>query len=401
MSLSRASWPTVRLGDVLTRSLDGVTLQPDRRYRQVKVRLWGKGVVLRDEIEGLEFAGVRRLRVRSGQLILSRIDARNGAIGIVPDELDGAVVSNDFPTFDLDLMRLLPAFLGWLSKTPDLVDRCRGASEGTTNRIRLDEHRFLGIEIPLPPLDEQRRIAARFDRLTELGDDLTQLHRSVGVQLKALMGAHLNRTFGDPYRGVEGTVGSHCLAVLGDVVADVADGPHKTPTYVEDGVPFVTVLNITTGRVSFRTVKYISEADHREYQKRARAERGDVLITKDGTIGIPCYVDTDREFSFFVSVALVKPRRELLDGQYLTWVLRAPYLQVRMRERSRGDMIRHLVLREIRALLLPLPELDRQRQIVEHLEAVKSVTDSFRRVHEERTDDAAALIGGELVRSFS
>ena len=72
------------------------------------------------------------------------------------------------------------------------------------------------------------------------------------------------------------------------------------------------------------------------------------------------------------------------------------------RGQSLAEQDRHvLVLREIRALLLPLPELDRQRQIVEQLWAVKSVTDSFRRLHEERTDEAAALLGGELVRSFS
>lgn len=399
--MSDTRWPIVPLDEVITRSQDRIDLEPDGRYRQVTVRLWGKGVVLRDEVDGLDIAGTRRLRVRSGQLIVSRIDARNGAIGIVPGELDGAIVSNDFPSFDLDVTRLLPKYLGWLARTPRFVERCGAASEGTTNRIRLDEGRLLAIEIPLPPLNEQRRIAARFDRLTELGDDVAQLQRSVGLQLDALLGAHLNSIFGDPYRGVNGAEGRVRLAVLGDVVADVADGPHKTPTYVEDGVPFVTVLNITTGRVSFRTVKHISEADHREYQKRARAERGDVLITKDGTIGIPCYVDTDRDFSFFVSVALVKPRRELLDGRYLTWLLRAPYLQARMRERSRGDMIRHLVLREIRALLLPLPGLDRQRQIVEHLEAVRAMTNSFRRLHEGRTDQVAALLGGELIRFFS
>jgi len=131
---------------------------------------------------------------------------------------------------------------------------------------------------------------------------------------------------------------------------EYADGPHVTPTYVDRGIPFVTVQNITSGRVDFSDLKYITLEDHRQFQRRARVDKGDVLVSKDGTIGIPCLVDTNREFSFFVSVALIKPVRDILDGRFLTWVLRAPYMQERMRERSRGDMIRHLVLREIRDL---------------------------------------------------
>jgi type I restriction enzyme S subunit len=396
-------WPKVRLAELLRPASRPERVDPAKEYALLGVRLDGRGPFHRETVLGSTTSATALARVQASDFIYSRLFAWRGAFGVVGPELDGHYVSGEFPTFlpaddrlDLDFLRLwfrLPSVLA------QVTARSSGSTPTTRNRLR--EDRFLSLEIPLPPLDEQRRIVARLDRLAELGDHLTHLHGSVGAQLEAVMGAHLNRTFGDPYRGVEGTVGSHPLAVLDDVVADVADGPHKTPSYVEDGVPFVTVLNITTGRVSFRTVKYISEADHRVYQKRARAERGDVLITKDGTIGIPCYVDTERQFSFFVSVALVKPRREVLDGQYLTWVLRAPYLQARMRERSRGDMIRHLVLREIRALLLPLPELGRQRQIVEQLEAVKSMTDSFRRLHAERTDQAAALLGGELVPSFS
>ena len=98
-------------------------------------------------------------------------------------------------------------------------------------------------------------------------------------------------------------------------------------------------------------------------RSRAKAEPGDVLISKDGTLGVPCFVDTDREFSFFVSVALIKPKREILDGEFLSWALRAPYLQERIVARSRGDMIRHLVLREIRDLTVPIPPLPDQRRI--------------------------------------
>lgn len=158
-------WPTVRLGEVLKRTAETVTIAPDAEYREITVRLWGKGVVLRGIVSGVAIAGNRRFIAKPGQFILSRIDARNGAIGIVPAQLDGAVVTNDFPLFDLELSKLNAAFLGWLSKTSDFVELCKRASEGTTNRVRLQEERFLTLEIPLPPLPEQRRIVARIEEL--------------------------------------------------------------------------------------------------------------------------------------------------------------------------------------------------------------------------------------------
>ncbi len=120
----------VPLGEVLTKSEEWVALRPDERYRQVTVRLWGQGVVQRNEVSGAEIAATKRLMVRERQFILSRIDARNGAFGIVPASLDGAVVSNDFPVFTPNTERILPDFLGWMSRTRDFVALCKAVSEG-------------------------------------------------------------------------------------------------------------------------------------------------------------------------------------------------------------------------------------------------------------------------------
>jgi Type I restriction modification DNA specificity domain len=103
----------------------------------------------------------------------------------------------------------------------------------------------------------------------------------------------------------------------------------------------------------------------REFTHRCRAERGDVLYSKDGaTKGRPCYIDTDEEFSFFVSVALLKPLRDSLDDRFLVHLLNSSWIRDRMIDKSRGDMIPHIVLREIRAFPVPLPPLSEQHRIV-------------------------------------
>ena len=102
------AWPIVPLGNILVKSDERIELKPDVTYKEVTVRLWGKGVTLRREVAGTGIAADSRTVVRTNQFILSRIDARNGAFGLVPASLDDAVVSTDFPVFTVNESLILP-----------------------------------------------------------------------------------------------------------------------------------------------------------------------------------------------------------------------------------------------------------------------------------------------------
>ena len=161
-------WGSISISDFLTKSDSLVTVEPDVQYKQITARLWGKGLTLRAEVPGSSIAAARQCRAKAGQFLVSRIDARHGAFGIVPDDLDGALVSNDFPCFDIDASRVLPHFFEWYSRTPEFIDLCRRASEGSTNRVRMKEDQFLNMSVPLPSLEEQRRIVDRLNRVAAL-----------------------------------------------------------------------------------------------------------------------------------------------------------------------------------------------------------------------------------------
>lgn len=161
------AWPKVALGELLRRSDESAVLDPTAEYHEVTIKLWGKGVVSRGKVRGGDVMSLRRI-VRTNQLILSKIDARNGAIGLVPSELNGAIVSNDFPSFEFrDSNRCDAQFMGWLVRSSPFVELCKAASEGTTNRVRIKEERFLDQKITLPPLAEQQALVARLDALAE------------------------------------------------------------------------------------------------------------------------------------------------------------------------------------------------------------------------------------------
>jgi type I restriction enzyme S subunit len=93
------------------------------------------------------------------------------------------VVTNDFPLFNIKKDQLLPEFLGWLCRTRDFVELCQKASEGTTNRVRLKEDRFLALDIALPPLPEQRRIVHLAGKISEA----SQLKHKINTEVENLL----------------------------------------------------------------------------------------------------------------------------------------------------------------------------------------------------------------------
>ena len=180
------SWAKVCLGEALRRSEETIKPYPDTEYREITVRLWGKGVVERGRIRGASLNG-RRFVAHAGQFIASKIDARNGAMGLIPESLEGALVTNDFPIFNLNKEKLEPRFLGWLCRTADFVELCLRASEGTTNRVRLKEERFLALEIPLPPLEEQQRVVARIEKMAAQIEEARALRKETADEVDALL----------------------------------------------------------------------------------------------------------------------------------------------------------------------------------------------------------------------
>lgn len=180
-------WGSIVISDFLTKSESWVPVEPDGQYKQITARLWGKGLTLRGEVPGSAIAAARQYRAQAGQFLVSRIDARHGAYGIVPKELDGALVSNDFPCFDIDASRVLPHYFEWYSRTPEFIDLCRRASEGSTNRVRMKEDQFLRMSVPLPSLDEQRRIVEKLDRVAALFDQRRSAIEAAERETQALL----------------------------------------------------------------------------------------------------------------------------------------------------------------------------------------------------------------------
>lgn len=154
-------YPMARIGSFLVKSRDVIEVQDDVEYKQVTIKINNGGVVPRNNgetIKGLNIGTKHQHVVHAGQFIMSKIDARNGAYGIVPKELEGAIVTNDFPVFDVDTEKIIPQFLVLVSTTEKFIEFARKCSSGTTNRKRIDIDAFLNQQIPLPSIEEQENL---------------------------------------------------------------------------------------------------------------------------------------------------------------------------------------------------------------------------------------------------
>ncbi len=182
-------YKTVRISEFLHRRKETVFIKPDVEYDLVTVKMHHKGVVLREKKRGSQI-GSTMFRISKGQFILSGIDARNGAFGVVPDFLEGAIITNDFWCFDVDEAVVKRDFFYWLTNTPLFLDACIKSSKGETQRVRLQKDLFFDFEFSIPSIDEQGAFLRRIEmanrgfvelnyELLNQSDNLTMLRQTL------------------------------------------------------------------------------------------------------------------------------------------------------------------------------------------------------------------------------
>lgn len=157
------AYPLVEIGSFLQRSKEQINIEDNTSYKRVTIRLYNKGISLRDELLGKHIGTKNQFIVREGQFLLSKIDARNGAFGVIPPDADGAIITGNFWTFDVNYSKILPEYFNLVTSSQQFYNYCQKASVGTTNRNYLQEKLFLAMMIPLPEsLAAQQQLVLRY-----------------------------------------------------------------------------------------------------------------------------------------------------------------------------------------------------------------------------------------------
>ena len=157
---------------------------------------------------------------------------------------------------------------------------------------------------------------------------------------------------------------------LENICSKITDGAHKTPKYTNSGVPFISVKDVYDNQISFDDTKFISQEEHNELYKRCNPEYDDILLTKSGTIGRTAVVKTRDEFSLFVSVALLKNYKNVINSNYLSLNIQDFFNKTNISQTIKGGVIKNYHISDMKEQLIPLPPLEEQQEIVRVLDEV-------------------------------
>jgi type I restriction enzyme S subunit len=374
-------WKKVKLGEVLTHYQEYISSPEAREYPKLSVKLYGKGVVLDTPADGSALKMKRHQLAKKGQVILSEIWGKKGAIGFVPPEGHGALCTSHFFLFDVNGQRLDPKWLQAIFSANYLQTQLDAQAKGTTGYAAVRPKTFLACEIPLPPIAEQRRIVVRIEELAAQIAEARALREQTTADVDLLCRSLL--------AGDTSSIPTQLRELVKLRVSDVAVSANEQ-------YPFAGVYCF--GRGVFKA--QVKTGMDFAYPKLTRLKSGNFVYPKlmawEGAFGVVppecdgCVVST--EFPVF-EVIEAKVLPEVLDIYF-----RIPSVWPEIAGSSTGTNVRRRRLNpsDFLAYKMPLPSMATQLKLRE----VRQQATELKRLHDETAAELAALMPSILDRAF-
>ncbi len=391
-------WTPTALGTVLQPVDRSEPLDSTAEYRLLGIRLDGNGPFLREQRLGSEIAAKRLSRVCEGDFIYSRLFAWRGAFGVIDSELDGAFVSNEFPTFVAKPETIDVKFLNlWfrLKDTLKIVEAdCTGSTPLTRNRYK--EPFFLALTIPLPPLLVQRRIVAKVAELAAKVEEAMKLKAASIRQRETIVGSEVRQLFANASKPRWNS------GALGQYVIDTSYGTSEKTNSDGIGTPILRMGNIQGGRLDVRDLAYLSinQAD----RGKLVLERGDIVVNRTNSaelVGKCAVFDLDGEYgyaSYLIRIRLDTAKAEpRLIATYINSPMGREYM---FRERKQMTGQANVNAKKLLALPIALPPLLEQRGIVAHLDDLQAKVDGLKASQNQTQAQLDALLPSILDKAF-
>lgn len=227
------------------------------------------------------------------------------------------------------------------------------------NNLKFDDLRQF--PVPVPSLDEQRRIVAILD---EAFEGIATAKANAEKNLR-----NANELF-ETYLGAaftpQGTV-----VQLSKCATDISDGDHAPPPKSPAGVPFITISNVEkeSRRIDFNDTFTVSREYFEALKPHRKPKRGDVLYTVTGSFGIPVLVEDDMEFCFQRHIGLIRPKPDV-DSRWLMYALLSPQVRAQAEAGATGTAQRTVSLGVLRSMTIPDIDVETQRRIAGQVDAL-------------------------------
>ena len=321
-----------------------------------------------------------KLLMKKGDVLFGRRRAYQKKVGIAP--FDGIFSAHGMvlrPKTDVIDSSFFPFFISSDVFLDEAIRVSVGSLSPTANWKDL---RTLGFN--LPSLDKQRELA---DILSE-AEQLKGHYRNLLVACDDVVKSQFVEIFSKK---------EFPLIPLSQACTKITDGTHKTPQYQEAGIAFISAKNVTSdGKLDFSDIKHISTDEYESIQKRCETQIGDVLLTKSGSLGMPAIVDVDFPIGLFESLAVLKYRRDILDGVFLREQLKSARVQDQFTGGVKGIAVKHLHLNVIGRTSIIVPPLELQGEFTDFVLQVDKSKFAVQKALDELNATTKKILNQEL-----
>lgn len=390
-------YPLVKIGSFLSRNRTPISIEDGKTYKRVRIKINNGGVELRDMEKGENIGTKKQYLVKEGQFIFSRIDARNGAFGTIPKELEGAIVTNDFPVFDINPSIINVEYLVLITTTEEFVRYAQASSSGTTNRQRVDIKVFLEQIIPLPSLLEQNVIVETYKKRIQLAQRLERKSENLNRGIKEYLSKQLGLTLEDrqhksftkskilqlyPYHLVKDRWDVYSertsfksdlypLVKFESVIKSIATGttpPSTRKEYFNGDICFYTPSDLGESMYLKHSERHISKSAIANNKARVFLKNTFLFVGIGSTIGkvgiVKNVIASSNQQITGMEIDQSKVNLEYLFYYFDT------FKEITTKNKTQAT-IPILNQKGIRNIVFPLPNLDKQIQIVEYITDVK------------------------------
>ena len=386
-----------KIGSFLERNKTLITVEDDGEYKRVTIKINNGGCCLRDIAMGKNIGTKIQNEISKGQFIISKIDARNGAFGIVPESLDKAIVTNDFPVFDINTGIINPQFLLLITSTERFKSYAQKCSNGTTNRQRIDIDDFLNVKIPTPQLTTQQLVVDAYNSKFQLAETNEKqsaiLEDNIQTYLIDKLNIKINTTgnkffflksefidsrrwdtlFFMPKKDFESDY--HCITLgecLENFITDIDGKSLRIDTYKmpEQNFSYIGMENVEKETGNLIDFQYVS---------------GNTI--KSQTIKVPKYYflygklrpylnkywynDTDEKNIVCSSEFFVFSIKNTINPYYFLYYLSSTAVQKQIEKLSQGARMPRINEKTFKSIKVPLPPLDVQDEIAKHISTIR------------------------------
>ena len=376
-------WPTVPLSELLCLVSDGHRVQPEDQYPNVGIYGFARGVFRKPPIDGAKTSASTLYRIKRDQFIYSRLFAFEGAYALVPDVFDGAFVSNEYPTFDVDQDRLNRRYLLWTLKRPEVWREIALGSKGMGDRRqRVHPDQVLRYKIVLPPLDEQHRIVDQLDRVaTQVEERRREIETAERETHAMLLKAFQRAIEGAPLRP---------MAEAAPLV--------RRPVEVEPDQTYMELGVRSFGRGTFHKpgLAGMEVGSKKLFTIKSGDLVFNIVFAWEGAVAIAKPEDDGRVGSHRFLTCVTNP--DVVAAEFLLFYFRTPEGLQKLGEASPGGAGRNrtLGLKKLEVVEVPIPPIETQHWF----SRLQAKAQEIRSIRMRTTEDVDALMPALLHEVF-